>query len=788
METATDFDSFFLRATGHSPYEYQRALGCRERPPSVVEVPTGSGKTQALVLDWLHARLARGEGPRRLVYALPMRTLVEQTAGVVEEVRERLGLAPEQLAVRVLMGGERPTEDWRESPEGEQVIIGTIDMLLSRALNRGYGESRFRWPVSFGLLNSDCRWVFDEVQLMGPARATSAQLDGLRSKLGTTFPCETIWVSATVDRAALETVDRPELGEVLTLSEADRRGALARRLEATKLVKHVDLSNAGPAHQPHRIAHAVLDAHVPGSRSIVVLNTVERAQGTARALRELAGRDADVVLLHSRFRPPDRRRHLDEALAEVDSSRGGRIVAATQVIEAGVDVDARLLATETAPFSSIVQRLGRCNRAGEHEQGEVLWLDSGEPDRKTALPYRPEDLSQSRLALQGLVGTSASPAALEDLDVHEAREEPDVLRRRDLIDLFDTAPDLSGLDVDVSRFIRDDDERSVSVFFRDLPVERPADDEPGPDRDELVDVPVHQLQKNRDAWFFDYVEGVWVRGRLPIRPGELVLLDAAAGGYDELDGWDPASHAPVRATTPANAEPQESIGDDWGSVAREWQTLTDHLSEARRFAEELGRLLGLDEADAAAIVEAAALHDLGKSHPAFQRMLLETVTDNAERESRAVGLWAKTVARRGGRNQRRFFRHELASALAVRLRPDGLASALGRPELVVYLVAAHHGRVRISIRPAPDERPPHDASDAPRFALGVAEGDRLPAVTTPLGEFPETALSLECMELGGGERSWTDVACSLRDDPRLGPFRLAYLEALVRIADWRASA
>lgn len=784
----TDFESFFLRATGHTPYEYQRELGRREQPPSVVEVPTGSGKTQALLLPWLHARFVRrSPGPRRLVYALPMRTLVEQTRAVVVAARDRLGLTPEELPVRVLMGGESPTEDWRQSPEREQVIIGTIDMLLSRALSRGFGESRFQWPVAFGLLNSDCRWVFDEVQLMGPARATSAQLDGLRAKLGTTFPCETIWVSATVDRAALETVDRPELGEVLALPDADRRGALASRLEATKLVGHVDLANARPADQPRRVAQAVLGAHTPGSRSIVVLNTVERARETARALRKLAGGDIDVVLLHSRLRPPERRRHLGEALDEVDGSRGGRIVVATQVIEAGVDVSARLLATETAPFSSIVQRLGRCNRAGEHEQAEVLWLDSGEPDRKTAAPYRPDDLSHARLALRALVGRSASPAILEALDVPETREQPEVLRRRDLLDLFDTAPDLSGLDVDVSRFIRDDEERTILVFFRDLPTGRPADDEPAPDRDELVAVPAHQV-RDRSAWVFDHVEGVWVRGRPPIRAGELVLLDAAAGGYDELDGWDPASKAPVRATLPAHAPQPESIGDDRESEAREWQTLTRHLGEARRFAEELGGLLGLDDADAAVVAAAAALHDVGKSHPAFQRMLLATVTDHAERASRAVEPWAKTAVRRGGRNERRFFRHELASALAVRQCADGLAVALARRELVVYLVAAHHGRVRLSIRPAPDERPPRDALDAPRFALGVAEGDRLPAVATPLGELPETVLSLACMELGGGDRSWVESACALRDDPRLGPFRLAYLEALVRIADWRASA
>jgi CRISPR-associated endonuclease/helicase Cas3 len=40
--------------------------------------------------------------------------------------------------------------------------------------------SRFDWPVHFGLLNQDCRWIVDEVQLMGPGLWATAQLDWMR--------------------------------------------------------------------------------------------------------------------------------------------------------------------------------------------------------------------------------------------------------------------------------------------------------------------------------------------------------------------------------------------------------------------------------------------------------------------------------------------------------------------------------------------------------------------------------------------------------------------------------
>jgi CRISPR-associated endonuclease/helicase Cas3 len=97
--------------------------------------------------------------------------------------------------------------------------------------------------------------------------------------------------------------------------------------------------------------------------------------------------------------------------------------------------------------------------------------------------------------------------------------------------------------------------------------------------------------------------------------------------------------------------------------------------------------------------------------------------------------------------------------------------------------------VRLSIRSLPDETRPVDAGR--RFARGIWDGDVLPETDLGSGTIaPAVALSLEPMELGighNGQPSWAERALRLRDDPQLGIFRLAFLEAVLRAADWRAS-
>ncbi|HWL15953.1 MAG TPA: DEAD/DEAH box helicase, partial [Opitutus sp.] len=456
MTPSLNFDAFFHTATGKAPYDYQRRLAGSDSDRTckslLIKIPTGLGKTAAVVLAWLWNRIARGDEswPRRLVYCLPMRTLVEQTQAEAGRWIESLLNAVEagELALSaeaveqlrwlkehspiILMGGEENTAEQREwdiHPERPAILIGTQDMLLSRALNRGYGMARARWPMHFGLLNNDCLWVLDETQLMGVGVRTSAQLEGLRRRIGTALGCATWWASATLDDRLLRTPDHPELPPTLTLDETDRASAeVVVRIQSIKRLAPLPLSLTADSSKlvtPYidALAAAVAEKHKAGTTTLVILNRVDRAKDLCAALDKLAKKQAvpERVLVHSRFRPLER-----EPLSVRIKDPGEKIIIATQAIEAGVDISARTLISEIAPWSSLVQRFGRCNRKGEFNAAggaDIFWINLEADDPKNAeglaLPYTPEQLTTARALLHQAESTGVSPAALDALRADE---------------------------------------------------------------------------------------------------------------------------------------------------------------------------------------------------------------------------------------------------------------------------------------------------------------------------------------------------------------------------------
>ncbi|MBI2704372.1 MAG: CRISPR-associated helicase Cas3' [Actinobacteria bacterium] len=799
-----DFVEMVNRATGHPPYPYQSRLA-DDGLPDLLEVPTGAGKTLAATLPWLYRRrfhpdaAVRVATPHWLVFALPMRVLVEQTAGAISEWLDRLELDG-QVRLYTVMGGEgRIESDWRMHPEQDAVFVGTIDMLLSRALNRGYGESRFAWPIDFGLLNSGTQWVFDEVQLMGAALPTSRQLDGLRRALGHVGAVGSMWMSATVRHADLETVDAPMVEQTVELSPEDRTGPLARRLGATKEVGELLLD--GKSYE-RSVAEQLLAHHRPGTLTLAMLNTVDRAVAIYRQMQKV-GTAAELQLVHSRFRPPERQSKVEAVVRDVDRAGPGRIVVSTQVLEAGVDISAATLFTEASPWPSVVQRAGRCNRTGDEPRAQLLWTV---PPK--ALPYEQDDVAASVDVLRSLQGSTVTPGTIGDLEVEQSRTIHPVLRRRDLLELFDTSPDLSGNDIDVSRFIRSTDDSDAAVAWMSLEGEPPDRRSGLPLRAERCPVPIGQLRDpkvgvgSRRAFRFDHLAEGWVRcDRADVRPGMVVVLDAEEGGYDADVGWNAMSREPVELMQPTDesdvvTDDDLAAGDDPLSEQRQrWLALTRHLEDVEQEVRDLVSMLdvsGLSASVMQAAVEAGRLHDLGKVHPAFQGMLESCAQDDDEREAmrRAGSPLAKSGGRFRGRNERRYFRHELASALALLGEGARAIDPNADAGLIVYLVAAHHGRIRLGFRSLPDEKPPPGFDRDTPVALGICHLERLPAVQVPRAEVPSSTMDLNVMGLGSanGVRSWSDRALEIRDRDDLGPFRLGFLEALVRVADWRASA
>ncbi|MGH7446966.1 MAG: CRISPR-associated endonuclease Cas3'', partial [Longimicrobiales bacterium] len=539
----------------------------------------------------------------------------------------------------------------------------------------------------------------------------------------------------------------------------------------------------------------------------MIVNRVGRAQDVYRRLRDRLARDSgktEVLLVHARFRAAERAAL--NARVRVVRPDDNIVIVATQAVEAGVDITSRHLFTELAPWSSLVQRFGRCNRGGEYADAMVHWLDiETDADAQLALPYDAAAMNEAR----GRLGTLDSAASAHLPPVTERPDTPHVLRRKDLLDLFNTEPDLSGFDIDISPYLRDPGGAQVQIFWRAFGVQ--PEGQKRPDRSELCPAPIgaareHLKATKRRAHVWNTLAARWEGiDQADIRPGQTLLVQADAGGYSSELGFVAASKErvePVALAEETAAADPDSMDAAAETVAADFVELAGHLLEAKRQAESLAEKLPMAGAGDE-VVTAALWHDIGKSHPAFQTALLADAGDDVDRST----LWAKSPdARRqlkysvvidGQVQSRRHFRHELASMLAWLEVGAGASSAsLTRvgaetpnasrgDDLVAYLIAAHHGKVRMALRSLPNETRPEDNR---LFARGIWAGDELPSLAVNGLRLPAITLRLDVMQLGVGEMgpSWSARTAGLL--AHWGPFRLAWLESMVRLADWRASA
>lgn len=726
------YDQFFRHINQRDPFPYQQKFGVAEPQSSKLLIPTGGAKTLAVLMRWLWRHHRGLPVATRLVVVEPMRVLVSQLVSECERIVEASNL---DIKVHRLMGGEIDNS-WIDYPTQAAIIVGTQDQVLSRCLMRGYASSRWSWPKHFALLHNDCEYFIDETQLMGPGYSTMAWLAVLRAEQETFgSPVVVTWASATLDPTPLEVAEL-ELEEWTLEPDDHCHSELGSRISRLKRLEPASTKlGRDPDKFARELATEVLEKHEPDTLSLVIMGQVDRALKT---YQQLQGAGISTRLLHSRFRRCDRQ-SLTEGLLDFKG-----ILVSTQVVEAGVDLDARRLYTDLSSWASFVQRAGRCGRRGTYPTGaDIYWIDAETLAEGLCKPYDLEACEFTRSTLRTLPDATIS-TLLKVISPAQGSLGP-LLSLSYLKGLFNTHPCPDGLDPDIAHFIREESDRNVYVawFPGDLP---PEDWQPV--EDELCPVPNHKL-KGFEGYRWNGFEDCWQPANKP-RPGEVIVLPQNAGGYSATLGWT-GSPADI-PSIPKNTGQRDAYYQDKRSHTTIFVSLKDHSQDA---AEEMSNILAaLPFEIPLNLPEIARWHDLGKAHKIFQAAMGDPVPFGAK------GHFPKRYTQRG-------FRHELASALA--------ALYHSKPFYFAYLVAAHHGRVRCTIAPMPWE--PIGTH------RGIIFGEMLQAAD--LGDEHVEASQLNIPD-GDVDGWWKEEVNNLIES--IGVFRLAYLETMIRAADAQASA
>ncbi len=359
--------------------------------PSSVDLPTGLGKTSIMAL-WLIALAYGASLPRRLVYIVDRRAVVDQASRFAEQLRHNLSAdlamklgfknSNQRLPISTLRGGLTDNRDWLEDPAKPAIIVGTIDMIGSRLLFEGYGVSRRMRPYHAGLLGVDALYLLDEAHLCPPFEALLRQVErGRNSELGAT-ESSTIYLpafrlmslSATGRDGAQESVNTFQL-----LDEDRGEPAVRQRVFAEKRV-HIDKID-DPKMLAERLAERALELG-SGETPVRILVYCDSRRVAVEVKREIDKQLKPVKNKGKSSHSPcsellvgERRVYERKALENWLEAQGfiagshtqpqtPTFLIATSAGEVGVDLDADHLVCDLVAYERMVQRFGRVNRRG----------------------------------------------------------------------------------------------------------------------------------------------------------------------------------------------------------------------------------------------------------------------------------------------------------------------------------------------------------------------------------------------------------------------------------------
>ncbi|WP_186774992.1 type I-G CRISPR-associated helicase/endonuclease Cas3g [Allorhodopirellula solitaria] len=398
----------------NEPFPWQNALldrlTGRVGNRLVLDVPTGLGKTSVMAA-WLVALASGADLPRRLVYVVDRRAVVDQATREAERLRDwvstdretsqLLGLqSDERLPISTLRGQFADNGQWLRNPSMPAIVIGTVDMIGSRLLFQGYGVSRKMRPYHAGFLGAGSLFIIDEAHLVPPFEALLERVVTPNEVLRGDRANDLLIPQSVL--ISLSATGRGVSENVLRIDDKDLQHPVAgKRLRAIKRLRLLKPENDNDDLVERLATEAwKLSGFGTVAKRIIVFCTRRTdAMKVEQAVAKLAKADKKQGIparkifqqLFVGSRRVRERQELEAWLEAHGFLAGSKAVIdapafvfATSAGEVGVDLDADHMVGDLVAYERMVQRFGRVNRRGEGEAEVHVLLQRDVPDKKEA--------------------------------------------------------------------------------------------------------------------------------------------------------------------------------------------------------------------------------------------------------------------------------------------------------------------------------------------------------------------------------------------------------------------
>jgi len=314
----------------------------------ILIAPTGYGKTEFAFL-WSNSE--------KFIYTLPLRSAVNQIYERAKNIfgDEKVGLLHSDADVYLLE---------KEGDVGDTTKLYELSKALSFPAIISTGDQFFPYALrppgyeKIFALFSYSRLIIDEVQAYDPkACAIIVSFIDWVVKMGGKF----LLMSATMPYFVKKEIEN-RIG-----SQFEEINVYEEKKENFKNIYKHKLKIEVIENEDKKIDE-IIDKAKKGKNVLVILNTVKEAQKIYEKLKEKADYSLKnkIFLIHSRFTLEDRRKKevelIEKEFKNPKPENEGKILVATQVIEASLDINADVLFSEICPLDALIQRMGRVLR------------------------------------------------------------------------------------------------------------------------------------------------------------------------------------------------------------------------------------------------------------------------------------------------------------------------------------------------------------------------------------------------------------------------------------------